>query len=251
MDDTTIKNRTLRVPIDATAVRPPGRGRSWTIYAGEVGHQWSAAASTEKAAADHLATGVQNFLNAYRSPEVLHYGGYVAVVSVEPYFGDGDNTPAWRQQVINPDGKVVNHGLSAGDWNEVLASARYDLVQMSTDWHNDASVHAAAEYLSSNRNCPSRPGPDEVYRYASWQRAANAAKDAGRDDLHQWASDHSSEFPVPRPSLAAADDEIATAAVLFAAEQPRPALGPGGVDDLAESPAPTEHIDVESGLGLA
>ncbi|MEV8504518.1 hypothetical protein AB0368_06755 [Actinoplanes sp. NPDC051475] len=45
-----------------------------------------------------------------------------------------------------------------------------------------------------------RYGPDELYHYAAWQRAARAAMNAGRDDWHEWAWEHHAQFAVARPA---------------------------------------------------
>jgi hypothetical protein len=72
---------------------------------------------------------------------------------------------------------------------------------LSTDWHDDGSVQEAAAYLDRGPTVAGDGyGPDELYRYAAWQRAARSAMDAGRDDWHEWASQHEAEFTVSRPT---------------------------------------------------
>ncbi|WP_433716989.1 hypothetical protein ACQP2U_42405 (plasmid) [Nocardia sp. CA-084685] len=81
-DEYTNKSRTLRVAVNATATRPPGRGRLWTVTAGE-DDRWRVEARSEKAAADLLATNLQAFVAAYRPPQVLSFRGHVAVLSID------------------------------------------------------------------------------------------------------------------------------------------------------------------------
>jgi hypothetical protein len=108
---------------------------------------------------------------------------------------------SWTQRIVTPDGRVHYSGYAADSWEQAEASARHSLAQLSTDWHDDGSVQQAAAYLDHGRTVPGDPyGPDELYRYASWQRAARAAMDAGRDDWHEWATAHETEFTVPRPT---------------------------------------------------
>src|SRR5262245_61703907 len=77
LQDYTIRDRTVRVELDVTATRPPGRGRTWTV---EGGH-WRAEGVTEKDALGALAAGLREFLARYGPPRVLAFRGYVAVVS--------------------------------------------------------------------------------------------------------------------------------------------------------------------------
>jgi hypothetical protein len=193
--DYTIRERTVRVSIDATATRPPGRNRTWTV---EAGH-WRAEGATEKTAADLLANGLREFVLQYRPPAVLALRGYVAVVALD--LGTVHAPLVWHERILHPHGRVGSSTGTAESWEEAEAHARHTLAQISTDWHDDASVQEAAAYLEGGqRHDHGQYGPDEFYRYAAWQRAAKAAMDAGRADWHQWAGDHKAEFTVPRPS---------------------------------------------------
>lgn len=100
---------------------------------------------------------------------------------------------------MRPDGGVDWAAFRAANWDEAEAQVRHDLAHRSTDWHDDDSVHEAAAYLHHGPTlADDRCGPDALYRYAAWQRAARAAMDAGRDDWHEWASAHEKEFAIPR-----------------------------------------------------
>jgi hypothetical protein len=195
LHDYTIHPRAIRVRVEATASRPPGRGRSWTVEAG----YWRIEASTEKVAVEVLTARLHDFLTCYRPPVVLAFRGYTAVVSLD--LGDSDHTVSFTQQIAGPDGRLHHSGHAADGWEQAERYARYNLAQMSTDWHDDASVQQAAAFLDRDRITPGDPlGPDELYGYAAWQRAARAAMDAGRDDWHEWATTHRAEFDVPRPA---------------------------------------------------
>jgi hypothetical protein len=193
--DNTIHERGVRLRLDATATRPPGRSRTWTVEAG----RWRAEGATEKAAIDALTERLQEFLKQYQDPKVLSFRGYTAVVTLD--LGDGDNPVTWSERVVDPHGRVAYSGFAANSWQEAEARARYVLARRSTDWHDDNSVHEAAAYIEDGpRFVGDRFGPAEIYRYASWQRAARVAMDAGRDDWHEWATKHVAEFTVPRPA---------------------------------------------------
>jgi hypothetical protein len=193
-DDYTTRARTVRLRLDATASRPPGRGRSWTV---EAGH-WGADAPTEKAAADAVTVGLHQFLTHYEPARILTFRGHTAVVELGQ--GGEDGTLCFQRRVLTPDDRVCLTSFRAADWSEAEAEARSSLAQQSTDWHDDASVHAAAAYLDSGPRGDDRYGSDELYRYAAWQRAAKAATDEGRPDWHEWASAHRQEFAIPRPT---------------------------------------------------
>ena len=68
------------------------------------------------------------------------------------------------------------------------------------DWHDDSSVHEAAAYIG-RRRAPTDGwcGSDDLYEYAAWQRAAQTAINDGRDDWHDWAGRHATEFAITRP----------------------------------------------------
>jgi hypothetical protein len=193
--DYTIHHRGVRVQLDATATRPPGRGRTWTVESG----YWRAEGATEKAAVDVLVARLRGFLTEYRQPTVLAFRGYTAVVTLD--LGDGDHRVSWIQRIVAPEGRIHYSGHAADSWEQVEAYARHSLARLSTDWHDNASVQEAAAYLDRGPTATGDEyGPDELYRYAAWQRAARAAMDAGRDDWHEWASQHRAEFTVPRPT---------------------------------------------------
>lgn len=193
----TNRERTIRVALDVTVSRPPGRGKTWTVQTS----QWLAEGVTEKAATDLLAGNLQHFLAQYRTPKVLTFRGYVAVVSSE--VGDGCTPIAWQVQIVSPDGHTSGYGITADSWEEAEAHARHTIAQRSTDWHDDASVHEAAGYLDGGQRFGyGQYGPDDFCRYAAWQRAAKAAMAKGRDDWHEWASAHEAEFTVPRRATA-------------------------------------------------
>jgi hypothetical protein len=193
-DDTPrVRQRTVRVTLDATLIRPWRRGDRWTA---EAGH-FRAEGTSEKATADTLAAGVASFLAEYRPPTVLRFRGHVAVVSLDLSIDPA--RPVWHQEVIRPSGSGFSSIGSASSWDEAEADARHTLAQATTDWHDDASVHAAAEYVAgAERFRYGQYGPAELYRYAAWQRAAKAAMDDGRPDWHEWASSNADRFAVPR-----------------------------------------------------
>lgn len=193
-DDYTTRNRTVRIRLDAVASRPPGRGRDWTVDSG----YWSASALTEKDAADALTAGLSQFLRHYEPPRILTFRGHIAVVELDQ--GDGDELLSWRRRTVNPDGGVNLTSFTAADWDEAEAEARASLARQTTDWHDDASVHAAADYLDAGPRSNDRYGSDELYRTAAWKRAAKVAIESGEEDFHTWASTHREEFAVPRPT---------------------------------------------------
>lgn len=193
--DGTRRERAVRIRLDGTSTRA-GRGRpTWEVTAG----RWSAEGATEKAATDALAGRLADFLLLYREPMVLSFRGYTTVLSLD--LGDDHNPVTWTERVVDPRGRILYSGMAAsGGWEAAEARVRYDLVHRSTDWHDDDSVHASAAYIESGPS-PSHDGfgVRELYRYAGWQRAARAAKDSGREDWHEWASQHEAEFTV-RPA---------------------------------------------------
>lgn len=190
------RDRTVSIRLAATAARPGGRHRRWTVEVGP----WRAEGATEKAAVDTFAERVRNFLTHYREPAIESFRGYTAVLSLE--LGDDDNTMVFIERVVAPDGEVSYSGAGANSWDEIQARARYDLAQRTTDFQDDASVHEAAAYLRAGPRPSGQYGADELYRYASWQRAARAAIDAGRDNWREWASEHRAEFLIPEPDPA-------------------------------------------------
>lgn len=193
--DYTIHRRGVRISVDATASRPPGRGQTWTVESG----YWRADGASEKAAVDVLTVRLRDFLTRYRPPTVLTFRGYTAVVSLE--LGDADHAVRWSQRIAGPDGRIHHTGFVADSWDAADAHARHDLARRSTDWHDDVSVQDAAVYLHHGGTAADdRYGPDDLYRYAAWQRAARVAMDADRDDWHAWATRHQSEFTLPRPT---------------------------------------------------
>ena len=191
--DYTIHHRDVRVRLAATATRPPGRGRTWTV---EAGH-WHAEGATETAATAALAERLQQFLTQYQDPKVLSFRGFIAVLTLD--LGDDYRPVSWHDHLIHPNGRgIVSSSFTADGWDDAQARTRYNLAQLSTDWHDDSSVHEAAAYLDDRRGVAgSEYGPAELYRYAAWQRAAAAAMAAGRDDWHQWAHEHQAQFAVP------------------------------------------------------
>lgn len=195
MTNSDIRRRTVRVPVEVTMVRPARRGGEWTAEAG----QFRAEGATEKAAADALVTGLQALLRVYREPQVITFRGYVAVIS--PGLGDYRDPIVWHTQVVKPSGSsFYSSGTTAGGWEEAKADARCTIAHATTDWHDDDSVHEAARFLEGGERFDSgQYGPDELYRYAAWQRAAKHASDEGMPDLHEWATRHRNEFRVPRP----------------------------------------------------
>jgi hypothetical protein len=190
--DQIVRDCTVRIRLRATAVRPAGRRQRWTVEA----ERWRADGASEKAATDALADGLQKFLTHYRTPTVLSFRGYTAVLSLD--LADGDQTMAWTERVVDPGGRVSYSGVAADSWEQVEARARYHLAQRSTDWLDDSSVDEAAAYLKSRPRLDDWSGPDELYRYAAWQRAGRAAMAADRDDWHEWASEHWAQFAVPQ-----------------------------------------------------
>ncbi|MEV0732420.1 hypothetical protein [Polymorphospora sp. NPDC050346] len=196
--DYTTRRRPVRITLDATATRPPGRGRTWSAEFGD----WRAEGVSEKAAGDALAGHLREFLVQYRPPTVLTFRGCVAVVTVD--IGSAYAPITWHQQIVRRGGRVSSSSGSAASWEEAEAHARHNLAHISTDWHDDTSVQEAAAYLEGgDRFEYGQYGPDELYGYAAWQRAAKAAMDAGRHGWHQWASDHQAEFAVARPDASA------------------------------------------------
>lgn len=193
-DDYTSRERAVRIRLDATASRPPGRCQGWTVQAG----YWHAAAPTEKAAADALAAGLHEFLTQYEPARLLTFRGYTAIVELD--LGAEDGSLEWHRRTVTPDGRVCLTSFRAATWAEAEADTRRSLAQQSTDWHDDASVHATAAFLDRGPRGEDRSGPDDLYHYAAWQRAAKAATDNGRLDWHEWASAHQQEFTIPRPT---------------------------------------------------
>lgn len=193
-NDWTRNERTARPTLDVTTTRPPGRRAAWTA---EAGH-WRVDGPTERDTLHRLNAALSLFLANYRAPVIVAYGGATAVVSLD--VTDSPNLLAYRQHTVYPDGRTsLMIGTFTG-WDQVTAEARYHLVHLATDWHDDASVHAGAAFIAGGeRYGHGQYGPEELYRYAAWQRAARAAMDAKRDDWHQWASEHEREFVVPRP----------------------------------------------------
>lgn len=191
--DQIVRDCTVRIRLGATAARPAGRRQRWTV---EAGH-WRADGSSEKAAVDVLAEGLQKFLTHYRTPTIVIFRGYTAVLSLD--LGDGDLAMSWTERVVDPHGRVSYSGIAADSWEQVESHARYALAQRSTDWFDDSSVHEAAAYLKSRPGPDDWSGPDELYRYAAWQRAARAAMEAGRDDWHGWAGGHWAQFTIAQP----------------------------------------------------
>ncbi|QWF85756.1 hypothetical protein [Amycolatopsis sp. CA-230715] len=193
-NDYTIRKRGVEIRLDATASRPPGWRKAWTMEAGI----FRADGVTEKAAAGALAECVRVFLTHYESPRLLMFRDHTAIVELD--LGGDIDSLRWCRRIVTPGGRVRMTGFDAASWAEAEADTRHSLVHQSTDWHNDTSVHEAAAYLDSSPRTRDLFGPDELYRYAAWQRAAQAAMKAGRDNWHEWASSHASEFAVSRPT---------------------------------------------------
>ncbi len=195
----THREKTIRPVLSATATRPPGRGREWTV---EAGQHWRASGKTEKVAADLLAGLIGNFLIQYEPPRIVTFRGHTTVLALR--IGDSCNPVSWDQQTVTPDGKVSYSSNPSGtSWEEAVVSARYGLAQRTTDWHDNASVQEAAAFVDGGQRFrQGNYGPDELYDYASWQRAAKAAMAAERSDWHEWAGTHrrDPEFTVPRPA---------------------------------------------------
>jgi hypothetical protein len=134
----------------------------------------------------------------------LSFRGYTVVLSLD--LGDGDHAMAWTERVVDPGGRFSYSGTTADSWEQMEARARYNLAQLFTD---DSNVHEAVAYLKSTpRPDDWSGGPDDFYRCAAWQRAARAAMAAGRDDWHEWASEHWAQFALARavPAEPTGDD---------------------------------------------
>ncbi|MEU4244276.1 hypothetical protein [Actinoplanes sp. NPDC026619] len=168
--DEVVRRRGVRISLAATAYRPAGRHQRWTVEAAE---RWRAEGPTEKAAADALTAGLQTFLESYREPVVLSFRGYTVVLALDLAWGPQPR-PIWLERTIRPDGTTSSSGRTAESWQDAEASARYTLAQRTTDWPDNASVHEAA-FLARATIVDDRYGPDELLRYAAWQRAAAAA----------------------------------------------------------------------------
>lgn len=194
----TTHKRAVRIRLDVTASRPPGRGRDWTV---ESGH-WRASARTEAAAADVLTAGLNEYLTHYQPPKILTFRGYTAILHLD--LGGEDGALKWTRHTVKPDGRQTTTSFGAASWNEAEAEARTSLAWQSTDWHDDASVHEAASFLDraahNAADIDDRYCSVELYRYAAWQRAAQAAMESGQEDFHAWATTHREEFTVPRPA---------------------------------------------------
>jgi hypothetical protein len=187
-----VRDRTIRIPLNVTVTRPHMRGNYWTA---EAGH-WRTETATEKGLVAALTAGLAGYLRDYRHPQILTFRGHTAVVWL-----DLGQPPIWIRKVIDPGGAISYSSHAAGNWETAVADARYDLAQRTTDFHDDTSVHEAADYLAAAPPAPDGTrGPDEHYDYACWQRAAKTAIDAGRDDWHEWATEHRTEFTIAAPS---------------------------------------------------
>jgi hypothetical protein len=185
----TIRKRPIRVTVAGTASRPPGRGKTWTVEAGHDGY-FRAEGLTEVAAAQDLADRLQAMLAGYRPPLVLTFRGHTAVLSLDL---PGEEGVAVETTIACPDGRIHMSQSRVDNWDQAVDATRSSLAHLSTDWHDDGSVHAGAAFLAKNKT----RGARDLFEYAAWQRAAKAAMDAGEDDWHRWATDHASEFAVP------------------------------------------------------
>lgn len=201
-DEWITRKRTVKPPVDVTITRPPGRRARWIAEVPTEDAElsgWRAEGASERAAADTLTARMSAFLANYRPPEIITFRGQVAVLSIATTCDDGP--PHWQYEIIDGGKRAGSGGFSATSWAEAVADMRHNLAQRSTDWHDDASVWEAAEYLhGGDRFRYGQLGPAELLRYAAWQRAAKAAKDAGRADWHEWAGEHRDEFAVPKPA---------------------------------------------------
>jgi hypothetical protein len=188
----SIHNRTVRIPLEVTVTRPQARGQYWTA---EAGH-WRTEGVTEKDTVSALTADLAAYLRDHRDPQILTFRGHTAVVWLDRGY------PAiWNRRVIDPSGAISYSSHAAGDWETAVADTRYALAQRTTDFHNDNSVHEAAAYLAAAPSAPDGSrGPDELYDHARWQRAAKTAIDASRDDWHEWATAHRTEFTIPGPA---------------------------------------------------
>lgn len=201
-EDWTTRERNLRMSMSATLIRPPGRRQQWTARTGQDG-AWEAQAKTEKEAADVLTFGLEAFLVYYKPPVVITYAGRVAVVSLDAnsaMVNDGAMLVSWRIQTVRPDGSSTQVVTSAHSWSEAEAAARYSLAHDATDWHDDASVHAAVAFLAGDQRLFDAYSPTALKDYAAWQRAARHAINNGVEDYHAWAGEHAREFAVPEPN---------------------------------------------------
>ena len=191
----TVRRRThtLRIPLDATLSHPGSTRGSWTAEAG----YWRFSAATAKATTEGLTEALATFLANYLPPKVLAFRGYVAVLLLNL----GDANPLFYQLTVDPRGRVQHSVHAADSWDVAEAQARRDLAHQSTDWHDDASVHAAAVYLAPNRKvAEGRYGPEALYTYTAWQRAAHNAHTRGLADWAQWADDHQADFTITPPA---------------------------------------------------
>ncbi|GIG62946.1 hypothetical protein Lfu02_73180 [Longispora fulva] len=192
MPEAVTRDRTIRLPVPATAHRSAGRQQDWTIESGA----FQATGRTERAAADTLTTTMTSFLTLYQRPAVQVFRGHTAIVSLEP---SPDDTPMWSEHVVRPGGSTSHSWFGAESLGEALARTRYNLARASTDWRDDGSVHQAVAFLDRRPQPPSGFGAGDLARYAAWQRAAKAAIDAGVVDWHGWAGEHAKDFTVPAP----------------------------------------------------
>ncbi len=191
----THKTATVRVTLPAHTSRPPGRGATW---AAEVGKhdKHRVTGATERAAVTALAEGLAEFITEYRPPVVNSYNGYTSILAIEP----SDGAASWREVIVSPGGIICSSSSCNGGWDRAEARARYGLVQRTTDWVDDESVHAGARYIDAGRHARHDTfNADEHYRYAAWQRAAAHAVDAGIPNMHEWATEHQNEFTITRP----------------------------------------------------
>jgi hypothetical protein len=192
------RHRTVRVALDAIIAPPSRRGAEWSA---RIGDRWMTSGCTsEKAAVDALSGAVRTFVAGWESPAVLQYRGHVAVVFPAP---GTDGSVQWCVREISSEGRGCESSIGAANQREAIAWAKYSLAQRAADWFDDDSVHDAADYLVGNTHGEySLGGPDELYGYAAWQRAARAAIDAGSADYHGWATEHAREFAVPARTAA-------------------------------------------------
>lgn len=154
-----------------------GRWRNWhTLKVGEVEGGGYTIAEARHDLAQNLARAVANL----RPPVTLTYAGNTSQVYADAF------------------GICVSHGssYSRGDWTweQAEASARFQLVTIGCDPHDDGSLRDAIAFLRPARDERDRNGPADLLSWAAFQRAYRHAEQLGEKDPHGWTAGRTADF---------------------------------------------------------